>query len=274
MFGSHVTTLFSVSLLIAVLSAGGCSKKTEPAQAAAMARDKTGAQANPRGAPASDQATEAAQTDAAAFVPAPKGATLTFKSPIDGAVIEGPATAGKVTVHVAMGVTGLNVQAAGKVTDGVGHYHLVVTRTAPQGDAPTRVRYGSGQTKTDLELEPGSYTLRLQFANGAGQVYGPKFAKAITVSVKIGAPKTPESAEDPAAASALEPEEATQPVAVAPTGEVPAAGAAQGLDPARVPETAKGPAHIAPEATPDPGAFKPSPPAKGADSPEAQAEPK
>ncbi len=53
-----------------------------------------------------------------------------------------------------------------------GHLHVLVNEEfVPAGEVipldETHLHFGKGQTNTELTLEPGEYTLRLQMANGA-----------------------------------------------------------------------------------------------------------
>ena len=49
----------------------------------------------------------------------------------------------------------------------------------------THLHFGKGQTSTELTLEPGEHTLRLQMANGAHIAQdGPQYHDEITVTVK------------------------------------------------------------------------------------------
>jgi len=72
----------------------------------------------------------------------------------------------------------------GEVTEGAGHYHVVVDtdpvtpgETIPSDDA--HVHYGTGQTDGVLELAPGDHTLHLQV--GAGE----HMAMALTDTVEV-----------------------------------------------------------------------------------------
>ncbi len=123
-----------------------------------------------------------------------------FLSPEDGATITGPATDGKVTVHVEMGVEGAEVQPAGAVQPGTGHHHIIVDGEAvPVGEVvpadDTHIHFGGGQTEAEVPLTPGEHTLRLQFADGLHRSYGPELGAEITITV-ADAPADPYE-EDP-----------------------------------------------------------------------------
>lgn len=111
-----------------------------------------------------------------------KTAKVFFIEPKDHAVLTSP-------VHVKMGAEGIKVEAAGEIKSGSGHHHLIINGgPIPEGEVvpkdDTHLHFGKGQTETDLELEPGDYTLTLQFADGAHKSYGPKLASTIHITVK------------------------------------------------------------------------------------------
>lgn len=97
----------------------------------------------------------------------------------------------KSPFKVKMKVEGMKIRPAGEdVTDKTsGHHHLLINRGAiPAGQPiPTdaaHIHFGKGQTEHELTLEPGDYTLTLQFADGAHLSYGPELSKSIQVKVK------------------------------------------------------------------------------------------
>ncbi|MCO4762707.1 MAG: DUF4399 domain-containing protein, partial [Myxococcales bacterium] len=188
------TTLFIIGLLAASLGLTGCGKKAETAKKV------------------EPTATKSAKAAGDGLV-VPKGASVMFVSPKDGAEIVGPVVDGKVAVAVSMGAKGIKVQPAGKVEAGTGHHHIIISAPAtPQGQAvpadATHIHYGKGQTEATLQLAPGKHKLTMQFANGAHLSYGPKLSASITVTVKAGA-----AAAAPA------------PAAAAPAADAPAAAA-------------------------------------------------
>lgn len=114
--------------------------------------------------------------------PAANEARVFFVSPQDGATVTSP-------VKVQMGVTGMKVQPAGPITEGTGHHHIIVNGTSlEKGKAvpadEKHIHYGKGQTEAELKLEPGQYTLTLQFADGAHQSYGKELSSSIKITVK------------------------------------------------------------------------------------------
>lgn len=105
-----------------------------------------------------------------------------FISPADGDTLSSP-------FIVKMGLKGMRIQPAGEVNEGFGHHHILVNLPSwPEGEVipPTdsTVHYGKGQTATDFSLEPGSYTLSLQFADGVHRSYGESMAASIDITVK------------------------------------------------------------------------------------------
>ena len=111
--------------------------------------------------------------------------SVRFEQPADGATVTSP-------FEVVMAATGLTVEPSGEVNEGAGHFHILVdTDFTPVGEViPTdeqNLHYGQGQTSATLELEPGEYTLRLQFADGLHTALeGDQYRDAITVIVVAG----------------------------------------------------------------------------------------
>ena len=96
--------------------------------------------------------------------PAPKGAEVYFISPANGAYLPR-----KFTVR--FGLHGAGIAPAGIDVPNTGHHHLLINAD-PMPDLslplPTsdQVRhFGKGQTETEIDLEPGSYTLQLILGN-------------------------------------------------------------------------------------------------------------
>lgn len=102
--------------------------------------------------------------------------------PADGATVSSP-------FKVKFGVEGMEVKPAGDMSANTGHHHLLINAGAIKAGDPlpfdaTHLHFGKGQTETEVQLPPGSYTLTLQFANGAHQSYGPELSNSIKVTVK------------------------------------------------------------------------------------------
>lgn len=114
--------------------------------------------------------------------PAPVVASVHFISPANGATVSSP-------FKVQFGVKGMTVKPAGELTAGTGHHHLIINADAtPKGavvplDA-THLHFGKGQTETELKLDPGTYKLTMQFADGLHISYGKELSATITVTVK------------------------------------------------------------------------------------------
>ena len=105
-----------------------------------------------------------------------------FESPSDGEVVG-------TTFKVVMGLEGMIVEPAGEVKEGYGHHHLLINQTGwPEGEiippSDTTIHYGKGQTETELTLEPGQYTISMQFADGVHRSYGPSMAASINITVQ------------------------------------------------------------------------------------------
>ncbi len=112
------------------------------------------------------------------------GRRVRFASPADGA------TVGR-TFKVVFEVEGMGLwPATEKILDHtVGHHHVLIGR-GPMPPSmvipndPTHVHYGQAQTEGELTLEPGTYQLTMQFADGAHRSYGPRMAASIEVTVE------------------------------------------------------------------------------------------
>ncbi len=95
--------------------------------------------------------------------------------------------------EVGMEATGLIVEPSGEINEGAGHFHILVDTPfvdagviIPTDDA--HLHYGKGQTTATLELPPGEYTLRLQFADGAHTALeGDAYRDTVTIFVAEGA---------------------------------------------------------------------------------------
>ncbi len=104
-----------------------------------------------------------------------------FVEPRDGAEVVSP-------VKVVMGVEGITVKPSGAVVEGTGHHHILINQGAMRGGKviPTdkiHLHYGKGQTEAEIKLEPGDYTLTMQFADGLHRSFGKKLAHTIKIKV-------------------------------------------------------------------------------------------
>lgn len=107
-----------------------------------------------------------------------------FVEPKDGAEVRSP-------VKVVMGVEGMTVQPSGEVVAGTGHHHILINKGPMRGGKviptdPIHVHFGKGQTEATIELDPGDYTLTMQFADGLHRSYGKKMAHTIRIKVLPG----------------------------------------------------------------------------------------
>lgn len=92
-------------------------------------------------------------------------ASVAFDVPSDGATLS------STSVQWEAVTDGVTIEESGEVTEGAGHYHIMVDteavepgETIPADDA--HIHYGTGQTDGVLDLEPGDHTLRLQVGDG------------------------------------------------------------------------------------------------------------
>ncbi|MEP2026464.1 MAG: DUF4399 domain-containing protein [Reichenbachiella sp.] len=130
----------------------------------------------------SEQSAPVEDNTAIAEKPTADSTYVFFKHPTDGATVPSP-------VYIEMGVSGMQIEPAGAVKEGFGHHHILINQSSwPEGTvipmSDSTIHYGKGQTDTTIELEPGEYTLSLQFADGVHSSYGEKMAASITVVVE------------------------------------------------------------------------------------------
>ena len=123
-----------------------------------------------------------AESNMAEMIPAPEGARVYFGNLEDGAVVTSP-------VKVIMGSEGVTVKPAGEIVEGTGHHHIIINEGPTAygtvvGADDTHIHFGKGQEETELILEPGTYSLTLQFADGFHRSYGEGISTTITIEVK------------------------------------------------------------------------------------------
>lgn len=87
------------------------------------------------------------------------GAGVFFITPADGDTVKNP-------IAVEFGIDGMSVTTAGDNAPYTGHHHLIVDAELPDFGLPIPVsenyiHFGDGSTSTELNLTPGTHTLRL-----------------------------------------------------------------------------------------------------------------
>ncbi len=104
-----------------------------------------------------------------------------FVEPLDGATVP-------QTFTVKTAAVGLVVEPAGVVRKDAGHMHILVNEgfvleVVPEDE--THIHLDEGQLSTELSLEPGTYSLRLQMANGSHQaIVGDQYRDEINITVE------------------------------------------------------------------------------------------
>ena len=129
-----------------------------------------------------DHPAEEGNSGVATMMEAPEGARVFFKNLEDGAVVASP-------IKVEMGVEGITIKPAGELVEGTGHHHIIINEgPTPFGTVvgadETHIHFGKGQEETELVLEPGEYSLTLQFADGFHRSYGDKMSTTIKITVE------------------------------------------------------------------------------------------
>ncbi|MEM7128120.1 MAG: DUF4399 domain-containing protein [Chloroflexota bacterium] len=110
-----------------------------------------------------------------------------FAQPTNGATVP-------TTFDVFMYATGLIVEPAGEIREGAGHMHILVdTDFVPAGQViindEQHLHFGQGQLQTELTLDPGEHTLRLQMADGAHiALEGDQYRAEVQIMVEEEAP--------------------------------------------------------------------------------------
>lgn len=116
----------------------------------------------------------------------PDDAAASFVSPADGDTVAGP-----VTVELA--ADGVDLVPADAPVAGEAHLHVVVDQgcvesgeiipgPSDEAAADGYNHYGDGSTGGDIELEPGTYELCVQLADGVHRAFGE--TETITVTVE------------------------------------------------------------------------------------------
>ncbi|MGH8166281.1 MAG: DUF4399 domain-containing protein [Woeseiaceae bacterium] len=134
----------------------------------------------PPSTPAGDTAVEATTLTGK---PSPDGATASFITPQDGAVVSSP-------VQVEFSIEGMDLVPAGNDAPNSGHHHILIDAELPDMTMPipadaNHVHFGDGSTSAELTLPPGEHTLQLLFADYLHIPHdGPVYSERITVTVE------------------------------------------------------------------------------------------
>ena len=127
---------------------------------------------------------------------APAVAELVRLKPVEGAKVylispgHGDTVSSPVTVR--FGLKGMGVAPAGIEHAKTGHHHLLINRDVGEVDAKSPLpftdqtrHFGGGQTETELELKPGTYTLQMLFADWRHISFDPPLvSEKVTITVK------------------------------------------------------------------------------------------
>jgi len=114
-------------------------------------------------------------------IPAPEP-SVDFLNLKDGDQVSNP-------FKVIFKASGIRTEPAGEFKEGSGHHHLLINKPyIEKGNVipadSNHLHFGKAQTETELNLNPGVYTLTLQFADGYHRSYGKALSKTIQIEVK------------------------------------------------------------------------------------------
>ena len=115
----------------------------------------------------------------------PDDAAASFVSPSDGDTVSAP-------VEVELAAEGVELAPAGPAVVGEGHFHVMVDigcydegenipGPSDEDEAEGRFHLGDGSDSRELDLEPGTYELCVQLADGLHVAYGDTETIEITV---------------------------------------------------------------------------------------------
>lgn len=113
----------------------------------------------------------------------PDTGSVSFVTPEEGATKQGAVT-------FEMTATDFIIEAADNgVTDGAGHLHILVDQdplssgeVIPNNESNGYYHYGGGQTKAEIDLDPGDHTVRLQAGDAEHRAYD--LTDSINITVK------------------------------------------------------------------------------------------
>lgn len=163
-------------VVISVVVLAACGGEAE---APAAATDTTTPAATTAQAPAAD----APPAMSLPRSPAPDGARAFIVSPTEGETVSSP-------VQVVFGSENITILKAGEQGDNSGHHHLLINAPLPDLGMPIPssgqyLHFGGGQTETELNLEPGTYTLQLLFGDYIHVPHDPAIhSEVITITVE------------------------------------------------------------------------------------------
>lgn len=127
---------------------------------------------------------QTAELAASLISTSPENADVFILEPGDGATVTSPLT-------VKFGITGMEVVPAGQNKENSGHHHLLINLDSlppmnqPLPASDQLIHYGAGQTETELDLEPGTYTLQLLLGNYLHIPHDPPvLSKKISITVE------------------------------------------------------------------------------------------
>jgi len=111
------------------------------------------------------------------------GATVFIIDPLDGATVASP-------VAVKFGISGMAVVPAGQYGNNTGHHHLLIDSKLEHPDQPIpsdagHLHFGTGQTETTIDLDPGRHTLQLVLGDGSHIPHlPPLMSDIVTITVE------------------------------------------------------------------------------------------
>ena len=115
--------------------------------------------------------------------PSPAGARVFFITPADGDTVSNP-------VSIQFGIDGMQVAKAGDQQPNSGHHHLLIDTDLPSLELPipaseNHVHFGDGSTSAQINLEPGTHTLRMLLGDHLHIPHNPPVASdPITIVVE------------------------------------------------------------------------------------------
>ena len=112
-----------------------------------------------------------------------QGARAYFIKPFNHATVKSP-------FKVIFGAEGVEVKAvpAGRVPENMGHHDLLINlQGVPEGMVipadRQHIHFDNGETRGEVSLPPGNYTLTLQFSDGLERSHGVDMSATISVTV-------------------------------------------------------------------------------------------